>query len=316
LSAGIATPIRINIPFGIAAAVGAAMGFVFTPFNITITRLTLGSSPTAGMIRATLAGTIGFMNFVIPRRTTFTGTLDLTVTPSGNADVPATIVNVSTSSLSLSTGFTSPLSLGAITTLAPLFSGVLSGPVTAVVNTSLASSLTALRAMLPTRADGTPLFSAAATASARRITVLSRGLIVHGILAELVAGPATTPGPGTGGGTPTNPELEEQFVVTIDPQPEMDVAHTYFVRVQKASDSSPVENASATIGTFTEVIGRGLAVSGQTNAYGVAVLDVTLRTSVRPNTDPTHTGELVTVWPVLTVTKAGFQTYSQELSVP
>jgi hypothetical protein len=312
LSAGITTPISTGIPWGIAVAVGAAMGFMFTPFNITITRVVLGPSPTPGAIRARLVGTIGFLTLFIPRRTDFTGTVDLTITPSGNAAAPATIVNVSTSNLSLSTGFTTPLSTGAIVTLAPLFSVALSGPVTTSVNASLARNLAALRAMLPTRPDGTPLFSAAATASARRITVLSSGLIVHGILAELVAGPATTPIPVP---TPTDPEQEEQFVVTIEPQPEFDVAHTYFVHVRKASDSSPVENATVTIGTFTEGIGRGVAVSGQTDVYGVAVLEVTLRTSVRPSTDPTKAGQLEIIWPVLSVMKTGFQTYREELSV-
>jgi hypothetical protein len=312
LSAGLATPISIGIPADVALGIGAATGFMFTPLNITIRSITLGLSPTPNVIRARFSGTMGYTTFIVPRRTDFTGTVDLTITPSGNASVPATIVNVSTTNLSLSTGFTTPLSLVVINLFAPVFSGALSGPLTTSVNTALAGSVATLRAMLPTLPDGTSLFSPAATVSVRRIAVLSSGVIVHGILAELVSTATTTP-PGT---TPTNPGVEGQFLVTIDPAPEMDVAHTYIVGVRQASDSSPVADATVSIRTFTGPFRRPLVVSTQTNMAGTAELDVTLRFNARLSSDPDQSGQLVITWPSLTVTKAGFQPYTQELLGP
>jgi hypothetical protein len=46
----------------------------------------------------------------------------------------------------------------------------------------------------------------------------------------------------------------------------------------------------------------------------VPALEITLRARYRPGNDPTNTGQLQITWPALTVTKAGFQTYRQELS--
>src|SRR5688500_16445068 len=189
----IPTPMRIPIPGGAVAGVGAAAGFLFTPFNLTLSSIILSSSSTAGAIRASFRGVISFFTLVIPRRTAVTGILDLTLTPSGNAASPPTIINVSASNLSFTTGFITPLSTPVLALLAPLFSGALSGSLTALVNAAIAPRLATAVAMLPLTPSGAPFFSAAATVSARRILVLRSGVILQAVLSELVAVPPTAP---------------------------------------------------------------------------------------------------------------------------
>jgi hypothetical protein len=311
LTASIPIPISIPIPGGVAFGIGLATGFLFTPFNISLTSVIIGPSPTPGRVRASFRGIMSFVTLFVPRRTDVTGSVDLTLTPSGNASVPAAIVSVGASNLALSTGFTSPLSTPAIALLAPLFSGALSGPLTTMVNAAFAPFVATARAMAPLTSAGTPLFSASATVSARRITVAPSGVLLHAMLSELIAIPAAVPGadPGTPG-----PGAEPRLLVTIDPPPEIDVTQTYTVRVRRESDLAPVENAAVTITTYMPVTGAGAGTSGQTNAQGVVALEVTLRPRYRPSTDPTHTGQWQITWPSLTVTKAGFQTYREELS--
>jgi hypothetical protein len=103
------------------------------------------------------------------------------------------------------------------------------------------------------------------------------------------------------------------LVVTIEPPPEMDVAHTYVVRVRKESDLTPVDGAEVSIGTYMPVTGASSLTSGQSDALGVVALDATLRPRYRLSRDPTHTGSFDITWPTLTVTKTGFETYTQEL---
>jgi hypothetical protein len=311
LTASIPTPISIPIPGGVTFAIGLATGFLFTPFNINLTSVILGPSPTPGRVRASFRGTMSFVTLFIPRRTDVTGSVDLTLTPSGNASVPATIVNVGASNLALSTGFTTPLSTPALALLAPLFSSALSGPLTTRVNAAFAPFVATARAMGPLTSAGTPLFSASATVSARRITVAPSGVLIHAILSELIAMPAAAPGPGP---VTTGPGAEPRLVVTIDPPPDFDVTQIYTVHVRREADLAPVEDATVTITTYLPITGAGVGTTAQTNAQGVAALETTLRARYRPSTDPTHTGQFQVTWPSLTVTKTGFQTYRQELS--
>jgi hypothetical protein len=237
------------------------------------------------------------------------------LTPSGNAGAPTVIVNVSASNLSLSPGFITPLSTPLLALLAPLFSGALSGPLTTRVNAAITALAATARAMIPLPPSGIPLFSAAATVSARRISPLGSGVLFHAVLSELVAFPATVPGPGGTGGTGGTPPpgAQKRLVVTIEPPPEMDVAHTYVVRVRKETDLTPVDGAEVWIGTYMPVTGASSLTSGQTDALGVVALDATLRPRYRLSRDPTHTGSFDITWPTLTVTKTGFETYTQEL---
>jgi hypothetical protein len=306
-------PISIGIPLQIGVAIGAATGFWFSPFNINLTSVVLGPSHPAGRVRASFQGVISFFTYFIPRRTDVKGAVDLTLAPSGDATSPTTIVNVGASNLSLSPGFISPLSTPLLALLAPLFSGALSGPLTTRVNTALAPMVATALAMVPLTPAGTPLFSAAATVSARRITVLTNHVILQAVLSELIALPVDAPGPGGPGG-PAAPGAEDRLVVTIDPQPEFDVARTYVVRVRRESDLAAVEGATVTIGTYMPVTGASSSTSGQTDMQGVVALDTTLRARFQPSSNPTHTGQLEIRWPKLTVTKVGFQTFTQELS--
>src|ERR1051325_9492783 len=196
LTAGITTPLSITLPVGVTLGVGFASGFMFTPFNITLTSITLFASPTPGAIRARFRGILSFFTLFIPRRTDLSGTVDLTLTPSGDAAVPATVVTATASNLAFTTGFITPLSTPLLALLAPAFSGALSGPLTTRVNAALAPIITAARAMVPLTPAGTPLFSAAATVSARRIRALPSGVLVHAVLSELIALSVTPPAPG------------------------------------------------------------------------------------------------------------------------
>ncbi len=316
LTSGIPTPVSIAIPGGVTAAVGAATGLQFLPFNITITSLSLGPSPTPGAIRARFRGTIGFFTFFVPRRTDVSGTVDLTLTPSGDAATAGTLLSVSASNLSLSPGFITPLSTPALALLAPVFSGALSGPLTTRVNSALAPLVATARAMLPLTSAGTPIFSAAATVSVRRIVVSVGGVGFQVIMGELISLATTTPAGGSPGGPGSGgpPGSETHLVATIEPAPELDVARTYTVRVRRESDLAPVEDATVTIGSFMPVTGASVSVSAQTDDHGVAALDATLRARYRPGIDPTHTGELRVTLPTLTVSKQGYQTETQELT--
>jgi len=310
IAAGIPKPSTIGVPWYVAAAIGAATGSNFIPFNITLNTLAIGPSSTPGALRARFSGTIGFFTLVIPRRTAVTGSVDLTLTPSGDAATPANVVAVATSNLSLSPSSITPLSTSLLALLAPLFSGALAGPLTTVVNSAIATEIGSARAMLPLSSSGAPLFSAAATVSIRRISALRSGLLIHAILAELVASPPL----GTGGGTGSEGTDEEQrFDVSIDPPPQLDTPATYVVRVRRRADMSSVEDATVTIVTYLQPSGNGVAITGQTNAQGLVALDAILSPRARPSVDPTHTGQLKVTWPSLTVKKAAFVDHWEEL---
>jgi hypothetical protein len=191
LAAGIALPINQGIPGGATFGIGVLTGFLFMPFRISITRLVLGRSSTPGAIRARLSGIINFVTLFIPRRTDFTATLDITLTPSGDAGDPDHIFDLRTSNLSLSTGFTSPLSTPAIALLAPAFAGALAGPLSSRVNAAIAPMIATVRAAAASGA-GLNLFSSRATVSLRRITVLGAGLVVQALLSDLQGAPAVS----------------------------------------------------------------------------------------------------------------------------
>jgi hypothetical protein len=303
-------PMDVNLDGGVTAGVGFLTGFVFTPFKLTITSLTFSASSTAGAIRARFSGTISYFTLILPRRSDISGAVDVTLTPSGNALSPGTFVNVTASNLSLSPSFTTPLSTPALAILAPAFSGALSGPLTSTINSVISSQIAAVRMSVPLTPSGKPLFSSAATISIRRITVVPSGLIVQAVLAELTAsaGPAAPTGPTQ----EPEPGAKPQLLVSIEPEPEEEVAKTYLVSVRKAADGSPVQDANVSITTFT-VIGNAVTASAPTDAQGLAALEVTLRSRYRPGVDPTNTGTLQRTPPGLLVAKQGFEDFLLEL---
>ena len=302
-------PIATGIPAGIAAAVGVATGSLFIPFALTITRLGFSASPTAGAIRVSFTGTIGYVTVFVPRRTGITGTVDVTLTPSGNVLSPGTFFNVTTSNLSITPGFITPLSTIALAVLAPAFGGALAGPLSTMINSAVSTRVAALRMSLPLTPSGQPLFSSAATVSIRRVSVAPSGLVVQAVLGELTADTV----PGTPSGSSPGTGQKPQLQVAIEPQPEEGVANTYMMSVRNAADGSPVQDANVTITTFTAVIGSAVTVSAQTDAQGLAHIEVTLRSRYRPGSDPTNTGQLERTPPRLVVTKQGFEDYLLQL---
>ncbi|MFG6197752.1 hypothetical protein [Nonomuraea sp. JJY05] len=304
-------PITINLPGHVAAIVGAATSGMFIPFKLTIQRLKLGSSPTAGAIRARFSGKIWYTTLILPRKTDFSGTVDLTLTPSGDAATPTTFVNVTASNLSLSPDFITPLSTGALAALAPAFSDTLSGPLTTRINSTISDLAASVRMSVPLTPSGLPLFSPAATISVRRIAVVRSGLVVDAVLGELTATPASPPDPAPE--PEPEPEARPQLLVRIEPQPEEEVTQTYMVSVRNAADGSPLKDATITITTFTPVIGNTVTASALTDVQGLAALEVTLRSRFRPSSDPTHTGELQRTPPTLLVTKQGFEDFLLKL---
>jgi hypothetical protein len=311
LTASLTLPIDIKLLEGVTVAIGFATGFMFSPFRIILRKVLVSASRTPGMVHASFSGEIDYFTLFIPRRSDLTGSVDFTLAPSGNARAVGTVVEAHTRNLSLTPAFITPLSTPLLALLAPAFSDALGGPLTTEVNKSLAPVITAVKAMAPLTPLGTPLFSAASTLSARRITVTPGGVVVQAVLSELVstvpAAPAPPPGaPARGADT--------RFVVTTDPPPEMDVSHVYLVRVRRESDLAPVDGATVTFVTYAPVTGSSMSVFGQTDAQGSVLLETTLRPRYRPSSDPTHAGQMQVRWPALTVTKSGFQTYTQELS--
>jgi hypothetical protein len=188
IAAGIRTPEVIPVESWLGIVIGVFTGFMFAPRRITISRIVVSSSPERGVLPARFSGIIEFFTFFVPRRTDFTGNVDITLIPSGNADDPAAVVNARTSNLSLSPGFLSPLSTFLVPLLAPLFFDALRPKLTSLVNGLIASMVAPLRATLPMLPGGVSIFSSAATISARRITVLNSGIVVQGILSELQGG--------------------------------------------------------------------------------------------------------------------------------
>ncbi|HLK77563.1 MAG TPA: hypothetical protein VKU77_28435 [Streptosporangiaceae bacterium] len=309
--------IKVDLPFsknldaGVTAGAGAATLGQFIPFKVTITRLNFGPSPTPGAIRARFSGTISYFTLFLPRRSDMSGTVDVTLTPAGDALGPATFVNVTASNLSLSPSFITPLSTPLLALLAPAFSGALSGPLTDKINSMISDKVPAIRMSVPLGPNGQPLLSPAATISIRRITVVPSGLIVQAVLAELTASAA----PVTPTGPPPKPEpgAKPRFLVSIEPEPEEEVAKTYLVSVRKADDGSLVQDATVAITTYTAVLGNAVTVSTSTDAQGLAALEVTLRSRYRPGDDPTNTGTLQRTPPALRVTKHGFEDFLLDL---
>jgi hypothetical protein len=302
LATQISMPLSTDLPW--LAWVGGGLGtlLTFIPFNITVKKITLLASPVAGSIRARFSGTIGYFTFFVPRRSDMYGEVDVTISPSGDATSPTAIVTATASNLSLSADNIFLLVSPLLSAIAPLFSSSLSGPLTKAVNSAIVSTLSKMA--IPV-VSGKPVFSAAATASARRISVLQSGVVIQAILSELSAVPATPATP---------PSVAPQMVVSINPQPSMDVAMTYMVNVREASNGAPIPSAAVSIKTYAQITGASSVATGQTDAHGQVAIASTLRPRVRPSTSPTSTGTMITTWPLLTVNKAGFQTYTRELT--
>ena len=302
-------PVSINLDAGVTAGVGFATGGMFIPFKLTITSLTFSASSTPGAIRASFRGIISYFTLFVPRRDDVTGSVNVTLAPSGDAITPSTFVKVTASNLALSPGFITPLSTVALAILAPAFSGALSGPLTDWINAVVSAQVAAVRMSVPTVA-GMPLFSSAATISIRRITVVPSGLVVQAVLAELTA----SPGPAAPGPSPEpEPGTQAQMLVSVEPPPEEDATKTYMVSVRNAADGSAVQDASVTITTYTPVIGTAVTASATTDAHGLAALEVMLSSRYRPGNDPTGTGQLERTPPRLLVSKQGFEDFLLEL---
>jgi hypothetical protein len=187
LTGGIAVPLNIDLPAGAIVGIGFATGFMFTPFKFTITNLILFRSPTTGAIRARFRGIISFFTLFIPRRTDFSGTVDITLAPSGDAADIGNVISATTSNLSINTGFITPLSTPILALLSPAFSGALSRPLTARVRAAMAPTIASVRAAAASAA-GLNLFSSAAAVNVRRLTLTGTGVIVQAVLSELQGG--------------------------------------------------------------------------------------------------------------------------------
>ena len=185
---GIPTPEVIFVPEWLGILIGVLTGFMFSPRRITISRLRVSSSPERSVLPTRFSGIIEFFTFFVPRRTDFTGNVDITLVPSSNADDAAAVLNVRTSNFSFSPGFLSPLSTFLVPLLSHLFYDALRPRLTSQVNRQIASMIAPLRATLPMLPGGVSLFSSAATVSAQRINVLNSGIVVQGILSELRGG--------------------------------------------------------------------------------------------------------------------------------
>lgn len=233
LTAGIALPVNIDVPAGAAIGIAVATGLMFIPFRFTITRLVLFRSPTTGAIRARFSGIISFFTLFIPRRTDFSGTIDVTLAPSGDAADAGNVITATASNLSLTTGFITPLSTPLLALLAPAFSGALSGPLTGRVRSALAPTIATVRAAAASAA-GLNLFSSTASVSVRRITLTGTGLVVQAVLSDMQGGFRMT-GASLVAAAPLSDGRLETWAVTPDGR----LFSTWKVTTDSRSDWAP-----------------------------------------------------------------------------
>lgn len=178
-------PIGFDIPQ--AALAGLLTGLQFIPFRMDINSLNLSSSPTRGAVRAQFRGTLGFTSLAVPfvppvpRRTNMSGSVDLALAPSGDDVATKNLLTIRASNLAITitADVTTLLSTSLIHTIAPLLTGALSAPLTEKVNK-------ALQPVIDTARAAGPGFSAAATLSIQRLSVLNSGLSIRAVLAEVI----------------------------------------------------------------------------------------------------------------------------------
>lgn len=285
------TPLMLFPPSWMTTVTAVATGGAFTPTVGAIT----GLVPTLGVPAGTLALTLtGFFSgrawFTIPTTFTFTGTINLTPRPSGDANDRARVLSVAVNSVSLSAnGFGVFLGLlgpfvGGL--LGPLIESALNG----LIGTTVASGISGLGLIL----------SPTSVLSARRVTIAPSGIALQLVLADLLGPAVILP--------PPPPKL---FAVAVAPVPQAAVPQTYTVTVTEAATGAVVPGADVALHNFPNN-GPVVTQHKTTDALGHAVFAVTLEGRFLDIEHKGHEREKFLA-PSLTVTKAGFFSLTRKL---
>jgi len=238
-------PIYFDIPWYATFACWVVTWSKFTPGRVWITSISFHAVTTEpGIIRAAFGGFID--DPAGENGVNYTGSVDLKPAPSGDANDPANIIQISASNLSLHIDPAAQLGAAAVVAiLANFFVGNLSGPVSDKLNDAIASAVAGVNVL-----GIVPGLTSTWTISARSITVLASGITVQTIVADL-----------------PRPRL---LMATVTPQPTTTTGVNYTVTVEDAVTRAPIGGARVTLHNFTQT-GAPAPVTKVTDMNGQAV---------------------------------------------
>lgn len=269
--------------------------FKFGPDSVMISSISFIQSSTGpGIIRAVFGG--GFVS-AGDEAASFTGSVDLKPTPSGDASAAANVIRITAFNLSLNIDFLSATVVAILAGLfASLFSDNLSGPLSDLINGAITS---VVASTLPGIAPG---LTSTATISARSITVAASGIAIQTIASDL-------PRP-------------RWLMAAVVPQPKATATPVqYTVTVEDTITGAAIAGATVTLHNFTST-GAGANVSATTDVHGEAMFDIALQTkrtvivtSGGTNRDgkPEREPERVSESPIITVTATGYNDLNRPL---
>jgi len=299
LAARAAVPIAVTVPTGFQIAIGAGSLSGFVPRRIVITGVTITQLAGAtDAVTISFTGKVDYRQLVFIARTSlFAGTINVAISPSGNASNTADVVHATTSGFTFSIPDFGPLAGPAIAGFGSLFAGVLSGVITAAINTGIARSVA--------EAAANPQIGGMVSGlvpSVRRVATSPTALTLDIYASGLFPQPAVQP-------------VLRDLAVAISPAPVADTAGQYTVTVTDRLNHGAIAGATVTLKNYASrnALQPG-STSFTTDAHGHASIHATLHFGLRP--DPrgrngVPDGTLLP--PTLTVTAAGHNPHSQDL---
>jgi hypothetical protein len=235
-------PVYFDVPGWLTSLCLALSAFQFNPGRVWISSISFSQSTTGpGIIRAVFGGFID--DPAGENGVNFTGSTDLTPAPSGDANDPANIIQITAFNLSLNIDPGAQLLAAAVVgALANFVAGNLSGPISEKLNDAIASAVAGVNV---------PGLTSTWTISARRITVSAGGITIQTIASDLA-----------------RPRL---LMATVAPQPGVTATPVnYTVTVEDAVTSAAISGATVTLHNFTQT-GAAADVSHTTGGNGQAI---------------------------------------------
>jgi hypothetical protein len=300
MAASAGTPITVAIPTGfqIASGVGTLSGFV--PRRIVITSVMItqlaGATDT---VTVSFTGKIDFRQFFVLARTSlFTGAINVTLSPSGNASVPTDVVHAATGGFTFSITGLGPLTAAALTSFERLFNGLVSDLVTSSINASITKSLAdqAADPNIGTMVSGL-------VPSVRRVTTSPTAITIDVYACGLFSAP------------PVHQPALRELAVAISPAPVAETVQHYTVSVTDRLSHAPIAGATVVLKNYA---GRNAqqpaSFSFTTDAQGHASIQAALHLGLRP--DPRGRSGVpdgTFLSPTLSVTAPGYTAHSQDL---
>jgi hypothetical protein len=234
-------PVFFDVPWYATLACWLATGFKFSPGRVWISSISFMQSTTGpGIIRAVFGGFID--DPAGENGVNYTGSVDLKPAPSGDANDPTNIIQITAFNLSLTIDPAAQLVAWAVVgILANFFASNLSGPISDRLNEAIASAVVGINI---------PGLTSTWTISARSITVLAGGVTVQTIAADL-----------------PRPRL---LMATVTPQPAATATGVdYTVTVEDAVTRTPIAGATVTLNNFSQT-GAPASVTHDTDMNGQA----------------------------------------------